>query len=118
MLTVTANWITISTGLSVPFVRDGQGRITKITDPVGKEYNYGYNGSGELSSVTYPSIVTPAQYAYDATHLLTSETDRRGNPSGASTYFADGKLKSVTDAVGNTTQYAYDIPNHTTTITN
>src|SRR5204862_6101102 len=30
-LTVTANGITSSNGLSVPFVRDGQGRITKIT---------------------------------------------------------------------------------------
>ncbi len=41
-LTVTAAGITSSTGLSVPFVRDAQGRITKITDPLGKEYMYTY----------------------------------------------------------------------------
>ena len=37
-LTVTATGITSSTGLSVPFVRDTQGRITQITDPLGKNY--------------------------------------------------------------------------------
>ncbi len=41
-LTVTSAGITSSTGLSVPFMRDAQGRITKITDPLGKEYMYTY----------------------------------------------------------------------------
>ncbi len=117
-LTVTAAGISSSTGLNVPFVRDAQGRITKITDPLGKDYLYTYNAAGELASVTYPGIATPAQYGYDATHLLTSEIDQRGNPAGTTTYYPDGKLKSVTDAVGNLTQYGYDLANRTTTVTN
>jgi hypothetical protein len=51
--------------------------------------------------------------------LLTQETDRNGHIAGTSTYYPDGKLKSVTDAVNdNPTQYAYDtttnlrIPRH------
>ncbi len=64
-LTVTANGITASNGLTVPFVRDGQGRITKITDPLQREYLYGYDAAGDLTSVTYPGVATAAQYTYD-----------------------------------------------------
>ncbi|WP_321474123.1 RHS repeat-associated core domain-containing protein [uncultured Paludibaculum sp.] len=117
-LTVTAAGISSTSGLAVPFVRDGQGRITKITDPLGHEYVYAYNAAGELAEVTYPSITTPAQYEYDTSHLLTKETDRRGNVAGTSTYYADGKLKSVTDALSNTTQYEYDPAANKTTVTN
>ena len=50
-LTVTAGGITSSNGLSVPFVRDGQGRITKITaqitGTVQADYLYHYNAGGE-----------------------------------------------------------------------
>jgi YD repeat-containing protein len=79
---------------------------------------YAYDANGNLATVTYPGIPTPTQYQYDATHLLTQETDRRGNLAGVSTYYADGKLKSVTDAVGNLTQYAYDMATNKTTVTN
>src|SRR5262249_17020323 len=42
-LTVTRNGITSSAGrLTVLFLRDGQGRIAKITDPMGNDYAYGY----------------------------------------------------------------------------
>ncbi|MFN0164889.1 MAG: hypothetical protein ACKV22_00540, partial [Bryobacteraceae bacterium] len=37
---------------------------------VSEEYLYGYNAAGELSTVTYPSIATAAQYFYDTGHLL------------------------------------------------
>jgi len=117
-LTISAGGISSSNGLSVPFVRDSSGRITKITDTQGHDYLYGYDASGNLASVTYPGIATPAQYGYDATHLLTSEIDNRGNPAGSTTYYPDGRLQSVTDAVGNVTQYAYDTATRTTTVTN
>src|SRR6266849_5040910 len=80
MLTVTAAGISSTNGLNVPFVRDTSGRITRITDTLGHQYNYSYDASGNLASVAYPGIAIPEQYTYDATHLLTSETDRRGNP--------------------------------------
>ena len=117
-LTVTAAGISSSNGLSVPFVRDASGRITKITDTLGNQYLYAYDTSGNLVSVTYPSIATPAQYQYDGTHLLTKEIDQRGNTAGTSTYYANGTLQSVTDAVGNTTSYVYNTATNTTTTTN
>src|ERR1700758_4859268 len=79
-LTVTPTGITSSTGLNVPFVRDTQGRITQITDPLNNVYQYSYDPNGNLTTVTYPAVASPpvptyAIYGYDATHLLTSEKD-------------------------------------------
>ena len=117
-LTVSPSGISSTNGLNVPFVRDGQGRITRITDPLGHQFNYTYDTNGNLSTVAYPGIATAGQYQYDATHLLTQETDQRGNVAGTTTYYTDGKLKTVTDAVGNLTQFAYDTTARSTTVTN
>jgi RHS repeat-associated protein len=111
-LTVTATGITSSNGLSVAFVRDGQGRITKITDPLLKEYSYTYNPAGELETVKYPEVARAAQYTYDATHLYKGGTDSRNNPLPVTAYYPDGRLKSVTvhpdPATSYTTSYVYD----------
>ena len=120
-LTVSPTGISSTTGLNVPFIRDTQGRITKITDPLGNAYNYAYDASGNLSTLTLPpsppTVLLPVTYTYDATHLLTSEKDARGN-TGTTTYFPDGKLKTVTDGASQTTSYVYDIPANKTTVTN
>ncbi|MBL8175746.1 MAG: RHS repeat protein [Bryobacterales bacterium] len=45
-LTFSPSGITSNSGnLSVPFERDSFGRITRITDPLGKQYQYGYGGA-------------------------------------------------------------------------
>jgi len=133
-LTVTPNGITSTTGVSVPFVRDTSNRITQITDPQGNIYQYGYDGSGNLATVTYPS--TPQSttcsgttapntsvYTYDGNHRYTGGTDGRCNPLPTSNYYPDGRLQSVTLSPGNgaapiTTSYAYDLTTNTTTVTN
>ncbi len=51
-LTITPAGIASTNGLSVPFVRDTAGRITKITDTLGNVYLYGYDTSGNLSTST------------------------------------------------------------------
>jgi YD repeat-containing protein len=108
-LTVTPTGITASNGLSVPFVRDTQGRITQITDPLGNIYAYAYDSHGNLASVTYPGITTPAQYTYDTVHLYTGGTDPRGNALPSTTYDSSGRLQTVTDALAQTTSYAYNV---------
>jgi YD repeat-containing protein len=96
-LTVTAAGITSSpSGVSVPFVRDGQGRITQITDTLGRNYLYGYDANGNLATVTFPGIATPAKYQYDATHLVTAEIDRRGTRTPALTTPTAGCNRSPT----------------------
>jgi len=129
-LTVTPLGITSSTGLSVPFVRDASNRITQITDPQGNIYQYAYDGSGNLASVTYPpatqtsalcpntTLPNTSTYTYDSNHLYTGGTDALCHVLPSTAYFPSGKLdangnsmagrlQSVTDAMGNTTSYEY-----------
>ena len=121
LLTVTTSGITSSNGITVPFVRDSQGRITRITDPLGNQYIYAYDTNGNLITRTLPpnsAGTSPFNtYGYDSSHLLISDTDPRGKRAAA-TYYADGKLKSNTTAMGDTISYAYDVSLATTTITN
>ena len=117
-LTVTAAGIISSDGLSVPFVRDAQGRITQITDTTGKIYRYNYNGAGELSSINLPGIAIAPSYTYAAGHYLLTAKDSRGNDEAIMTYDADGRLASVTDAENKTTSYSYEPATNTTLQTN
>ena len=146
-LTISANGITSSTGLSVPFVRDSSGRIAQITDPQGNNYLYSYDNGGNLASVTYPATPTgqtcsglmspnTSQYTYYPNsqhpdypaHFYAGGTDGRCNPLPVTDYFGsndtdtnglplNGRLKSVTDGFGKTTSYAYNLATNTTTIT-
>src|SRR5262249_43358049 len=110
--------ITGSNGLVVRFVRDTQQRIIEIDDPLNNKYLYGYDPvTGDLTSVTYPGIATPAQYTYDSTHLYTGGTDPRGNALPTTVYDTSGRLLSVTDARNQKTSYSYDVANFTTTVT-
>lgn len=117
-LTVTAAGIVSSTGRSVPFVRDAQGRITQITDTENKVYSYSYYPAGELKDVTLPGVVTKPSYTYNTTHHLLTAKDARGNTEATLTYHPDGRLATVTDAASNTTSYSYDLANNRTTQTN
>ncbi|MEA2561003.1 MAG: mucin9 [Acidobacteriota bacterium] len=103
-------------GITVPFVRDAQGRITRITDPAGNPYEYTYDTNGDLTALQPPSISTPVQYEYAAGHLLIREIDPRGGSTSA-TYYPDGRIKSETDRMNNTTQFAYNVAARTTTTT-
>lgn len=119
VLTYTPNGIVSSIGnVNVPFVRDGQGRITQITDPNGKIYRYNYSAAGDLTGVVLPSETNPIGYTYDPSHLITSGVDPRGNTSATTEYFPNGRLKSVTDGLGNTTQFTYDTAANITRMTN
>src|SRR5215212_7920665 len=119
LLTFSASGITSSAGgLNVPFARDGQGRITQITDPEGKVYRYNYDSPGDLKTVELPGITTAATYTYDASHFFLSSVDPRGNTESLVTYHPDGRLASITDAVGNKTSYDYDFAENKTIVTN
>ncbi len=115
-LTFGPNGITSSAGnLSVAFTRDAQGRIEEIKDPNGKLYRYTYDANGDLVSVKMPDIDLPLRYEYDPGHFFRKGIDARGNPEATTSYFPDGRLKSVTDAMGKTTNYTYDLVNNITT---
>jgi len=112
------NGITSSAGdIVVPFVRDNQGRITQITDPLGNRYHYSYDAQGNLAAVQLGDggIIT---HRYDGSHLLTGATDPRGHDMLTTSYYSDGRLESQTDAVGNTTSFAYAVGGGLTSQTN
>ena len=146
VLTFSPNGITSSAGnINVPFVRDGQGRITNITFPAGKEYLYGYDVEGNLETVTFPNVTVDddggqastspsGHYAsyimpqttqqeimlqyhyYPGDHFFQQTTDPLGNDTVITTYDSNGRLESITDAAGNQTTYTYDLETRTTTV--
>jgi len=120
VLSFTAGGIVATpSGQTVTFTRDGQGRITKILTPAQFEYDYAYDGNGNLSSAKQPPQGTFTQtstYTYDNQHLLLTTNDPAGHHQG-STYDDAGRLASSTDGVGNVTKFVYDVSGHTTTTT-
>lgn len=125
MLTFAPDGISSSAGnINVPFERDPQGRITKITYPAGKDYIYSYDAQGDLESVMFPNITLPdntqqaivLRYGYYTDHFFKQATDPRDNTPVITTYDSAGRVERVTDAMGNETGYEYDVAAHTTTI--
>ena len=106
--------------MHVSFQRDAQGRMTSISDPAGQSYGYGYDGAGDLTSVTLPGVTTPLGYSYETQwpHLIHAIQDARGNSAATASYSPDGRLQTETTAVGDTTRYAYNLSTRTTTTTN
>jgi YD repeat-containing protein len=97
----------------VTFTRDGEGRITRITDPAGFFTAYSYDASGDLVAATDRDGHTTT-YAYSATrpHFLEAITDPLGRRPIRND--ALGNQIAVTDARGNVTTYEHDALNRRT----
>jgi RHS repeat-associated protein len=109
-LTVGPGGITHSSGKGVVFVRDGQGRITSITDPSGNDMSYGYDPSGDLTAYTdRESHATTFTYESAFPHHLKEIKDPLGRAPIRNEYYDDGRLKSHTDAFGKTITYVHDL---------
>ena len=91
--------------------RDGQGQITRITDPMGNTLNYTYDGNGDLVSVT-DQVGSVTRFTYNAKHDLLDIIDARGIKATRNEYDATGRLIAVIDADGNRTELAHDIASH------
>lgn len=115
-LTITRDGITHSSGTSVSFARDAQGRINAITDPAGNALTYAYDANGDLTSFHDRESSTTA-YAYNNAHFLLSITDPRGLPPIRNEYDDTGRLLSHTDAFGKTINYDHDLVNRVETVT-
>ncbi|PGZ92182.1 DNRLRE domain-containing protein [Bacillus sp. AFS029533] len=109
---------------------DGQNRLTKITDPVGKITEYTYDGVGnrisesntengvtsttvytydndnnELKKIIYPDGST-ISYSYDANGNILTKTDKSGTASYE--YNSNNQLTKVIKPNGDVLEYAYD----------
>jgi RHS repeat-associated protein len=115
-LSITPNGITHSSGRAVTFERDGQGQITKITDPEGNSLTYTYDAAGNLITVA-DRLQQTTQFTYDTAHLLLDIKDARGVTPLRNEYDASGRLLRTTDAFGKIIQYAHDVTNRQEVIT-
>jgi RHS repeat-associated protein len=110
-LTYGRNGIMHSNGMSVAFMRDAQGRITKVSDPSGKNILYGYNAAGDLVSVTNRSGAV-SKYNYNRSHGLTDYTDPMGTVAARYVYDDNGRVIAVYDAEGKAVEMNHDLDNH------
>lgn len=98
-----------SSGQSVQFERDSEGRITKITDPEGKFITYVYDGAGNLSSMNDQENLT-SSYGYftDPAHYLETITDSQGHTAARYEYDTEGRVTAFTNALGDRSEQTYD----------
>jgi len=107
MLTITPQGLIHSSGRSITFTRDSQGRITRITDPSGAQLIYEYDANGDLISSTDADI-RKTTYAYNSTHGLLDIVDPANRRGIRNEYDASGRLLSTTDAEGNIVKYSFN----------
>ncbi|MCA1832813.1 MAG: DUF6531 domain-containing protein, partial [Actinobacteria bacterium] len=100
---------------------DARGLLTSKTDPNQHTWTYGYDGSGNLNSITAPPTDAAPDGAettltWNAKGELAAMIDPRGNLPGANpdeftwryTYNDADQLTSVEDPLGDMTIYGYD----------
>ena len=123
VLTVSSDGVESSRGLSVDYIRDGEGRISEIVLPPVEpgaargRILYGYDAIGNLVSVTdLAGGVSTFEYANpDYPHHVTAMIDSLGNTVSQHVYDADGRAIATCPADGNPltlegcTQFAFDL---------
>jgi RHS repeat-associated protein len=120
----------IDTGGRVFRFTNGSGRITSLSDPIGRTWIYTYDANGNLASVT-DAAGGVTQYTYDGNHRMLTATDARGVTFLQNTYDGQGRVATQTNArnfvttlcvynspvagtttfadpLGNATQHVYD----------
>lgn len=109
--------ISHSTGRSVQFVRDSQGRISQVIDPAGNvAMQYQYNGNGDLVSAT-DSENARSRYTYGTDHDLQDIIDPLGRTVVRNIYNDEGRLIAQEDSDGNRTDFNHDIEGRQSVVT-
>lgn len=93
-VTFSAGGITHSSGVGITIDRDGQGRVTRISDPAGYEVEYFYDGDNDLVRVSEPGDggARDTTFTYQADHYLDTITDPDGVKVLAAQYDGDRRL--------------------------
>jgi YD repeat-containing protein len=96
---------------------DANSHLTSVIDPSGRTVHYGYDFSGNLTSCQ-DALGNVTQYAYDSGHHLLSGTDPRGVVYVQNTYDSSGRVATQKNGRGLTTTFGYNTPTSgTTTVT-
>ena len=110
-------------------VTNAGGRIQRISDWTGREWEYVYDGNGDLVEVRDPLTGStpghgPRAYSYYSSsdgvmlaHRIASFTRPRGNGM-VFEYYPNGKVFRHTDTEGGVTTFSYDLFRRQTVVTN
>src|SRR6266567_1267680 len=112
-LKVTAAGVTSSSGPSITFDRDSQGRIARIHGPNGELLQYSYSAGGDLQTYIDANN-NQTSFSYDTDHNLTGITGPNGPVETLN--YVGGRLVSVTRGDGNTTQIVNDVAGQRQTV--
>ena len=93
-------------GRTTAYAYDSDGNVIRATDPAGTASVYTHDAHGRMSAVTVADEVV-VSYAYDVDGVPTQRTDAAGTETRA--YDGRGNLLSVTDPLGRTSRYEYDL---------
>jgi RHS repeat-associated protein len=112
------------------------GRLSQVTDTVGRQVSFTYNGDGLLSQVALPdgrhvgygytngflTSVTDArggtiQYTYDANGRLAKVIDQNNHTQVDNLYGPDGRVSQQTDARGKISYFSWNPQTETQTLT-
>ncbi|MCX4745966.1 DUF6531 domain-containing protein [Kitasatospora sp. NBC_01287] len=121
-----AGQLTASTdpaGSKVTYTYTQLGSLATVTSPLGAVTTYGYDAASNRTSVT-TALGEKTTFTYDPLGRVATETDPRGNLTGAASaayttsysYDAGGLLTSTTDPLGDTTSYTYDADGQLTAV--
>jgi RHS repeat-associated protein len=109
--------ITDSSGRAYALSYNESNQLVMLVDPLGRVLHYAYDSNGNLASFE-DALGGATQYTYDAYHHMISATDPRGNQYLQNLYDAEGRVISQTNARGFRTTFAYNTPaGGTTTVT-
>jgi RHS repeat-associated protein len=94
-------------GNTTTTLHDESGRVTQITDPLGRQTNYAYDPDGNLLSHKDPKG-QESRFIYDGKGNLLTATDPLGHVTAYSYESVANQLASLTDAAGHTTFFNHD----------
>lgn len=117
-ITIDENGYHHSSGQSIAFTRNADGRIGKITDPAGTELSYFYDANGDLVAFTDRAGFDQF-YSYHPApneHHLLEITGDDGVLATRNEYDEEGRLSRVVDANGQVTTYTYDLTGRSQTV--
>jgi RHS repeat-associated protein len=101
------------------FERNSFGKVTQLTDPVGRQFTYGYASNGidlvSASATTGGANLQMFSATYNAAHEPLTVTDSAGETSTV-TYNSNNQLLAVSNALHQTIQYNYDTNSFITSV--
>ena len=110
------NAIIHSSGESIRFYRDIDGRIVRIVDPEGRSLQYSYDVNGDLTAATERDGGT-STYSYNDSHGLLEIVDALDRKLLTNIYDDDGRLIAQEDENGNRTTFDHDISGKLSVVT-